>query len=109
MIVKYLLYLLNFTNNDLDNINNGIVVETFDKIPSTYKLSFFIVNISIDSKDPNCPYPNDSLMWWNVIQLGIGNRQTQIACQALSNRSGYNECWIRQKHDALWSNWRCLN
>ena len=106
----YILFLINhYYNNDLDNINMPILFDAFEKIPSTYKLSYFVINISEDSKDPNCPYPNDSLMWWNVIQLGFPNRQTQIATQTLSVRAGCNECWIRQKHDDSWNNWRCLN
>ena len=77
---------------------------SFSKIPLSVN---FIVPFSVDlpTADAQCPYPNDTIMWWNGIQVGIGNRLTQITTQVYGTRPGYNEVWIRNKHDNLWSAW----
>ena len=67
----------------------------------------FSVNI-INNTDEQCPYPNDTIMWWNGIQIGIDNRLTQIVIQAYSTRPGHNEVWVRNKHDDTWSVWTKL-
>lgn len=45
-------------------------------------------------------------MWWNGICWGVGNRASMIATQAYVARPGFNELWIRQKHDSNWSSWK---
>lgn len=80
--------------------------EKFSDIPTglcNLACSVNIYNISDDS----CPYPNDTIMWWNVLQFGNPIRLTQIATQAFTNdRPGTNELWIRNRHDNNWSDWK---
>ena len=59
-----------------------------------------------EETDEDSPYPNATIMWWNVFQFGNPNRLTQIAIQAFVGRCGHNELWIRNKHEAIWSDWK---
>lgn len=79
----------------------------FSQIPLNVN---FIVPFSVDLPytDEQCPYPNDTIMWWNGIQIGVANRLTQIATQVYGTRPGHNEVWVRNKHDTVWSAWTKL-
>ena len=77
----------------------------FSQIPLSDK---FIVPFSVEIinyTDEQCPYPNNKIMWWNGIQIGVDTRLTQIVTQAYSARPGHNEVWVRNRHDSLWSSW----
>lgn len=54
----------------------------------------------------NTPYGTiTTATWWNVITYGRQDRWTQIATQAYSGKPGYNEVWVRVKHDSTWRDW----
>ena len=77
----------------------------FSKIPLSDKFIVPFSVVIINNTDEQCPYPNDTIMWWNGIQIGLNNRLTQIVTQAYSTRPGHNEVWVRNKHDDTWSVW----
>ena len=78
---------------------------TFADIPPDKNNYTCSVYIDQNEYDSDCPYPSNDLMWWNVFQFGVTSRLTQIASQAFKSRVGYNELWIRNKHDTVWGEW----
>ena len=97
---------------DLNANGTGITsvrkFDTFADIPNGTGLLHCYVQIG-STPDPDCPYPNDVTMWWDVLRIGHTTRQVQIAVQAYASRPGKNEMWCRTKHDSTLSSWTRIN
>lgn len=61
-----------------------------------------IYMVSYSKADPDAPIKTSEAWWWNVIQIGILTRYTQIATCPFR----YRECiFIRHRHDNNWTEW----
>lgn len=88
-------------------ITNIRKFNTFADIPQISGLLHCYVEVK-STPDPDCPYPSDVTMWWDVLQFGLTTRQVQICSQAYSSHTGKGEVWHRSKHDSKWGAWAKL-
>lgn len=97
------------TNQAISNLT-GQQFSSFSAIPLTFRGACIVTSGS--GVDPNSPYPTSTVYWWNVLQIGIYSRLTQIATQTFDGNWGKDELWIRSRHrddtdiTQGWSNWK---
>jgi len=86
------------TNLSVPYTSRGIFVNSFSEIPT--EEGFYTVTYS--GTDVNAPLQTSWPWWWNVIQIGMSTRLTQIAFCPYRER----DCaFMRVKHDDTWYGW----